>query len=87
MMRHFVAFLLLLFVLEISVEASNSVHVCYFNNGSECRARCMKILNCRNGHCKLGAIGKFVQMRCYCEDCPGGQQTKNLPGALNLAHI
>ncbi|CAJ0607769.1 unnamed protein product [Cylicocyclus nassatus] len=83
MMRHFVAFSLLLFVLEISVEANLLVpnrDLCVvFIGDSGCRARCLKRLNCQNGHCKkVPFMGKFFRKGCVCEDCLGGQRTKEL---------
>ncbi|CAJ0607590.1 unnamed protein product [Cylicocyclus nassatus] len=79
MMRHFVAFSLLLFVLEISVEArvasldEAKISICFLN----CKGRCLKQSNCRE-HC-LKVKGKISSRKCVCEDCPGGQQTKKLP--------
>ncbi|CAJ0607752.1 unnamed protein product [Cylicocyclus nassatus] len=75
MMRHFVAFSLLLFVLEISVEASFlSRHFgrsfCLVTKDTGCRARCLK-QNCQNGHCKI--VERGLQWGCFCEDCSGGQ--------------
>ncbi|CAJ0607572.1 unnamed protein product [Cylicocyclus nassatus] len=85
MMRHFVAFSLLLFVLKITVEATKVVPnyaLCsVFIGDSGCRAGCSKQLNCQNGHCKKVTKGLFT-IRCVCEDCPGGQQTRELPGAF-----
>ncbi|CAJ0607603.1 unnamed protein product [Cylicocyclus nassatus] len=86
MMRHFVAFSLLLFFLKISVEATKFVpnyKLCSRFGDSACRARCLKRLNCQNGHCKGQKLefknGAVVFPPCVCEDCPGGQKTKKLP--------
>ncbi|CAJ0607764.1 unnamed protein product [Cylicocyclus nassatus] len=82
MMRHFVAFSLLLFVLEISVEAYVYVpnyDLCFtFIGDSACRSRCLRKFNCRNGHCKN--VPTINRKTCFCEDCPGGQKTKELSG-------
>ncbi|CAJ0607746.1 unnamed protein product [Cylicocyclus nassatus] len=81
MMRHFVAFALLLFVLEISVEAcgqSALFRPCALNKDNGCRARCLKQLNCQNAHCEK-VKGKLFSWRCVCGDCPGGQQKKEMP--------
>ncbi|CAJ0607747.1 unnamed protein product [Cylicocyclus nassatus] len=93
MMRHFVAFALLLFVLEISgvilpvmlPKKKLCGHgapwpPCFLNNDHGCRARCLKQLNCQNAHCEK-VKGKSFSWRCVCEDCPGGQQ-KNLRGEI-----
>ncbi|CAJ0607762.1 unnamed protein product [Cylicocyclus nassatus] len=68
MMRHFVAFALLLIVLEISVEASR-MPPCFFGKDFGCRARCLKVSGCQKGYCE-------EKWRCVCEGCPGGQQKK-----------
>ncbi|CAJ0607748.1 unnamed protein product [Cylicocyclus nassatus] len=82
MLRHFVAFSLLLFVLEISDEATvyvpsicSSVTV----QDSKCIAHCLEQLNCQNAHCEK--VGRFWRWRCVCEDCPDDQQ-KNLRGEI-----
>ncbi|CAJ0607573.1 unnamed protein product [Cylicocyclus nassatus] len=73
MMRHFVAFSLLLFVLEISVEAS--LMLCAPHR-PKCKAHCLES-KCRNGQCKFVPIGQgFATIKCVCEDCPGDQQRK-----------
>ncbi|CAJ0607619.1 unnamed protein product [Cylicocyclus nassatus] len=79
MMRYFVAFSLLLFVLEISVEASSSVPevflFCFAHAPRTCKAHCLES-NCRNGQCKGVPSGQGREVKCICEDCPGGQQRK-----------
>ncbi|CAJ0607568.1 unnamed protein product [Cylicocyclus nassatus] len=82
MMRHFVAFSLLLFVLEKPVEAIKLPRnaVCLGYGDHACRARCLK-QNCQNGHCKSVRLGfgkHYVPsiLKCVCEDCPADQQRK-----------
>ncbi|CAJ0607569.1 unnamed protein product [Cylicocyclus nassatus] len=82
MMRHFVAFTLLLFVLEISVEASKNevfapADLCFVHTPRTCKAHCLES-NCQNGRCKFVEVqgGHFLALRCVCEDCPGDQQRK-----------
>ncbi|CAJ0607576.1 unnamed protein product [Cylicocyclus nassatus] len=91
MMRHFVAFSLLLFVLETSVEATllvpNRDHSFVFISDSACRARCLKELNCQNGHCKKVTNDKIFGIRCVCEDCPSGQKTKIVPVPIPVLHF
>ncbi|CAJ0607582.1 unnamed protein product [Cylicocyclus nassatus] len=90
MMRHFIAFSLLLFVLEISVEATLLVpnrDFSVFISDSACRARCLKELNCQKGHCKKAANDKIFFARCVCEDCLGRQKTKEVPVPMPVLHL
>ncbi|CAJ0607340.1 unnamed protein product [Cylicocyclus nassatus] len=79
MMRHFVAFSLLLFVLEISVEASwreklKKLELCSVHTPRACKAHCLES-NCRNGQCRVVELRREVAgYICVCEDCPGGQK-------------
>ncbi|CAJ0607664.1 unnamed protein product [Cylicocyclus nassatus] len=78
MMRHFVAFSLLLFVLEISVGASkNDLSLCFVHTPRTCKAHCLDS-NCQNGRCKIVELQgtHMAELRCVCEGCPGDQQKK-----------
>ncbi|CAJ0607305.1 unnamed protein product [Cylicocyclus nassatus] len=75
MMRHFVAFSLLLFVLENSVEA---ITLCFPHTHFPCKQHCLK-KNCQFGHCgfvreKRTSGGYFLRYPCVCKDCPAGQK-------------
>ncbi|CAJ0607592.1 unnamed protein product [Cylicocyclus nassatus] len=79
MMRHFVAFTLLLIALVISVEATKWVPdylLCSRFGDSACRARCLKQSKC--GNCKIVFEEEVFSPKCFCEDCRDQQRKKQL---------